>query len=258
MSAWVVDIHRKVRVDPRPVAAVIAPAASAAAADPEMAAIVASAPSLAALAAHVRCPFDAQRVLDCLAYNTDDLVRCPADALAAKRAHCFDGGMLAAALLQRLGHAPRLVFLDADDDDGHILALFSGDDGGVGAVAKSNFAALRYREPVYRTIRELVMSYFDGYFNLAGKRTLRRYSRPLCLVSGPLQGVDWENDQAGVAAVDAAIDKLPLQRLLSAAEAKRLCPVDRRSFLSGTLGTDVAGAYRGAAVAGEAAAAPAS
>jgi hypothetical protein len=66
------------------------------------------------------------------------------------------------------------------NDDDHVIAIFK-DDGHWGAVAKSNFTTLRYREPVYRSIRELIMSYFDFYFNLKGDKSLRSYSLPLDL-----------------------------------------------------------------------------
>ena len=79
-----------------------------------------------------------------------------------------------------LGHPPLLVDLEAVRDDDHVLAVFR-QRGHWGALAKSNYAGLRFREPVYRTLRELAMSYFEHYFNLNGEKTLRRYSRPVNL-----------------------------------------------------------------------------
>jgi hypothetical protein len=70
--------------------------------------------------------------------------------------------------------------LKAFNDDDHVISVFK-EDGHWGAVAKSNFTSLRYREPVYRSLRELVMSYFDFYFNIVGDKSLRSYSRPLDL-----------------------------------------------------------------------------
>jgi len=92
----------------------------------------------------------------------------------------MDGGMFAAAALRRLGHPPLIVDLSAENDDDHIIAVFR--EGKCwGAVAKSNTTVLRFREPVYRTLRELAMSYFDMYYNLNGQKTLRSYSRTIDL-----------------------------------------------------------------------------
>ena len=78
------------------------------------------------------------------------------------------------------GFPPLLLDLEAVRDDDHVLAVFRR-RGHWGAIAKSNYAGLRFREPVYRTLRELAMSYFEHYFNLAGEKTLRGYSRPVNL-----------------------------------------------------------------------------
>src|SRR5439155_793750 len=89
-------------------------------------------------------------------------------------AHCYDGALFAAAALRRLGHPPLLVNMYAERDDEHLLAVFK-QAGHWGAVAKSNFVGLRYRDPIYRTLRELVMSSFQDYFNVQGDKTLRGY-----------------------------------------------------------------------------------
>jgi len=94
-------------------------------------------------------------------------------------ANCFDGAVYAAAALETLGHPPLIVDLVAKNDDDHVIAVYRF--GGWGAIAKSNTTLLRSREPVYRSLRELVMSYFDPYFNTRGVRSLRRYSAPVNL-----------------------------------------------------------------------------
>lgn len=95
-------------------------------------------------------------------------------------AHCMEGALFAAAALRLLGHRPLLVDLEAVRDSDHVLAVYKA-NGRWGCVAKSNFAGLRGREPVYRTIRELAISYFEHYFNEAGEKTLRNYSQPVNL-----------------------------------------------------------------------------
>lgn len=106
--------------------------------------------------------------------------RSPRRVLRDRLAHCMEGAMFAAAALRVLGHPPMLLDLEAVRDDDHVLAVYR-ERGHWGAIAKSNYASLRFREPVYRTTRELVMSYFEHYHNLEGEKTLRGYSRPIRL-----------------------------------------------------------------------------
>lgn len=96
-----------------------------------------------------------------------------------RMANCFDGAIYAAAALETLGYSPLIVDMEAKNDDDHVIAVYHAD--GWGAIAKSNTTMLRSREPVYRNIRELVMSYFDCYFNIDGYRGLRTYSAPINL-----------------------------------------------------------------------------
>src|SRR5580704_17780277 len=106
--------------------------------------------------------------------------RSPRQVLRDRTAHCMEGALFGAAALRMLGHPPLLLDLEAVHDDDHVLAVFRA-RGHWGAVAKSNYSGLRYRDPVYRTLRELVMSYFEHYYNLRREKTLRNYSRPVNL-----------------------------------------------------------------------------
>jgi len=121
-----------------------------------------------------------QGFLDSIDYNPNYECRSPRWVMRKKSAHCFEGALFAAAALQFIGYRPLIVDMKAFNDDDHVIAVFK-ENGYWGAVAKSNFTTLRYREPVYRSLRELVMSYFDFYFNIAGDKSLRSYSRPLDL-----------------------------------------------------------------------------
>ena len=121
-----------------------------------------------------------QGFLDSLDYNPVYECRSPRWVIRKRSAHCFEGALFAAAALQYNGHKPLIVDLKAYNDDDHVITIFKEDDHW-GAVAKSNFTSLRYREPVYRSLRELVMSYFDFYFNLDRDKSLRSYSLPLDL-----------------------------------------------------------------------------
>src|SRR5215218_5817695 len=127
-------------------------------------------------------PVAIQTFLDGIAYSTEEIYLCPRSVLRDGKGHCYDGAVLAAAALRRLGFPPLLVELLpwVGHDDDHILAVFKV-DGRWGAVAKSNFVGLRYRDPVYSSLRELVMSYFEVFFNLKREKTLRGYTLPLDL-----------------------------------------------------------------------------
>jgi len=125
-------------------------------------------------------PAEIQRYLNRLAYDADYGARSPRWIIRERKAHCFEGAIFAAAALRQLGHPPRLVDIRSWNDDDHVIAVFK-ERGHWGAVAKSNFTGIRSREPVYGSLRELVMSYFDFYFNSIGQKTMRSYSLPLDL-----------------------------------------------------------------------------
>ncbi|HEX8984762.1 MAG TPA: hypothetical protein VF767_05000, partial [Bryobacteraceae bacterium] len=118
----------------------------------------------------LKTPEKVQRFLDCeVGYNKEPggpTCRSPRRVLRDRVAHCLEGALFGAAALRVQGRPPLLVDLEAVRDDDHVLAVFR-ERGLWGAVAKSNYAGLRYREPVYRTLRELAMSYFEQYYNLA-------------------------------------------------------------------------------------------
>ena len=98
------------------------------------------------------------------------------EVLRQRRAHCIEGAMLAAAALWVHGEPPLLMHLDCDESDyPHVVTLFRR-HGSWGAISKTNGAPLRYRDPIYRTLRELALSYFHEYSNRRGHKTLRSYS----------------------------------------------------------------------------------
>lgn len=132
----------------------------------------------------LRTPFQIQAFLDSIPYSPEDANRCPRRVLEDRQAHCLDGGLFAAAALRRLGFKPVIIDMlpTPGRDDDHVLAIFK-QNGVLGAIAKSNYVGLRYREPVYRSTRELVMSYFEAFFNSLGEKTLRAYTVPFESVS---------------------------------------------------------------------------
>lgn len=127
-----------------------------------------------------KSPAGIQKFLNETDYNPEYKTCSPRNIIISRKANCFEGALFAAAALRVMGHKPVIVDLMADNDDDHVIAIFKQNNC-FGAVAKSNTTVLRFREPVYRTLRELVMSYFDFYFNTLGEKSLRSYSVPVDL-----------------------------------------------------------------------------
>jgi hypothetical protein len=122
-------------------------------------------------------PDKIQVFLDSIDYNPNYECRSPRWVMKKRSAHCFEGALFAAAALQFMGYKPLIIDMKAVNDDDHVIAVFK-ENGFWGAVAKSNFTSLRFREPVYKSVRELIMSYFDFFFNIDGFKSLRSYSKP--------------------------------------------------------------------------------
>lgn len=187
-------------------------------------------------------PARVQEWLDRLAYRPEDRPACPRRVLEERRANCYDGALFAAAALRRLGHPPLLLDMWAVRDDDHVLAVFRR-HGCFGAVAKSNFSGLRFREPVYRSLRELVLSYFEDYFNAQGEKTLRAWSGLLDLRR--FDRLRWMFDDAPLPHISDRLDALRHRPVLTPAMARGLSPVDARSMKAGMLGVLRAGLFRG-------------
>lgn len=171
----------------------------------------------------LKTPMHVQAYLDETPYSTESIYRAPLRVVQERRAHCFDGACFAAAALMRLGQRPLLVDMLPWDDDDHVIAIFKR-GACFGSVAKSNFTGLRYREPVYRTLRELLMSYFEPFFNLASNRTLRGYTRPLDLRRFERQG--WRLHDATMDTIADALDAAPRVTLFSAPQIRAFSKVD--------------------------------
>jgi len=186
-------------------------------------------------------PFKIQAYLDSLRYPADDFNRSPLRVMTDGLANCFDGALFAAFALWRLGHPPRIVDMFADNDDDHLLALFKV-RGAWGAVAKSNYVGLRFRDPVYHSLRELVMSYFEPFYNTLGEKTLRSYTRPISLRQFDRLG--WVTEESALEVVAEHTEKAPRIPVLTTAMVRELSPVDARSYKAGRLGVVEAGLFR--------------
>lgn len=187
-------------------------------------------------------PMAIQGFLDGLVYSADPFYRCPLRVLRERKAHCFDGALFAAAMLQRLGYPPLVLdMLPNDRDDDHLLALFQR-NGHWGAVAKSNFVGLRFREPVYRTLRELVMSYFEQFYNVSRERTLRGYTRPLSLKA--YDRLSWVTNDEPLEGIARRLDEIRRYALLTPEMIGALSLIDVRSHQAGLLGANEAGLFQ--------------
>ncbi len=182
-------------------------------------------------------PAAIQEFLDRLPYVAEERDRSPLAVLQDRQCHCLDGGIFAALALRRLDRPCIILDLQPDPgaDDDHVLALFR-QAGRWGAIAKSNYAGLRFREPVYASLRELAMTYFEWYTDLERNKTLRYYTRPLDLAR--LDRFDWMWDEAGIRQVSRRLYRLKPVPLIPAECAARLSPADERAYTANTLGTD--------------------
>lgn len=177
-------------------------------------------------------PLAIQTFLDEIQYPSGERNRSVLTVLRERHGHCLDGGLFAAAALSWLGYPPMIVDLlpEPGTDDDHILAVYRV-DGRWGAVAKSNFVGLRMREPVYKSIRELVMSYFDVYFNTEGQKTLRGFTRPIQLAR--YYKWNWLTDDAGVDRLEKHLYKYHAIPLITPVMASRLQTTDPMTFKTG-------------------------
>jgi len=153
--------------------------------------------------------------------------------LSEQTAHCFEGAIFAAAALRVNGYPPLIFDLEAERDTDHVVAIYCV-DGHWGAIAKSNFTGCRYREPVYRSLRELALSYFEVYFNLRRERSLRTYSRPVDLTR--FDHLDWMTTDKPIWFIARYLFEIQHYPLIARSQAQGLHRLDDRSFRAGCLG----------------------
>jgi hypothetical protein len=187
-------------------------------------------------------PGKIQAFLDELPYSTEHIYRCPLRVLRDRVAHCFDGALFAAVTLRRLGYPPLIMdLLPNDRDDDHMLAIYKN-HGHWGAIAKSNFVGLRFREPIYRNLRELVMSYFEQFYNVEREKTLRSYTLPLNLEA--FDPLDWMTKDDFLEQIAQKLDRIRRVPVLTQPMISVLSVVDERSYRAGLMGANEAGLYK--------------
>lgn len=154
-------------------------------------------------------PAKVQDFLNTLKFNFEedgvDTIMSPLLVLRTQKAHCIEGAILGAYILSTHGYKPQVLHLKAAKGDfDHVIAIFK-QDGLWGALSKTNHSVLRYREPIYKNIHELVMSYFHEYFLNSGEKTLRKYSRPLNL---NVFENGWETSEDSLWGIDEELDNI--------------------------------------------------
>jgi len=186
-------------------------------------------------------PYKIQQFLDSIKYNCTERTLSPLLVMREKMAHCMDGGLFAAAALRHLGYSPMIVDLAAENDDDHIIAVFR--EGRCwGAVAKSNTTVLRFREPVYKSIRELAMSYFDFYYNLNGEKTLRSFSEAIDLSMFDIK--NWETTTLDLEFIGDYTYTVRHFSIVTRKQIKNLNNVPKYLFDAGFSGADMDGLFK--------------
>ena len=175
-------------------------------------------------------PYGIQRYLDSQPYHLQDTAWSPRRVLRENTSHCYEGALFGAAALRANGFPPLIIDLEAEHDTDHVIAVFK-QHGHWGAIGKSNYTGCRYREPVYRTLRELALSYFEGYFNLRRERSLRTFSNPVNLAR--FDDREWMTTEKPVWFIAEYLFTIRHTPLLNATLIKHLHRVDGRTFRAG-------------------------
>jgi hypothetical protein len=169
-----------------------------------------------------RKPSEIQQFLNSLRYRVTGGAVSPLVVERTRAANCFDGAVYAAAALETLSYPPLIVDMEAKNDDDHVIAVYHSE--GWGAIAKSNTTLLRSREPVYRSIRELVMSYFSGYFNINGYKSLRSYSVPLNL--SRFDAASWRTTEDSLDQVEDCLNNIRHYPIITGRMERKLAKAD--------------------------------
>ncbi len=172
-------------------------------------------------------PIKIQDFLDSFPINWEkdgETYMSPRLALREKKMHCLEGALLAGVALWLHGEKPLLLDLKAEGDEDHVVALYKK-NGYWGAISKTNHSTLRFRDPVYKTIRELALSYFHEYFNdKTGRKALRSYS------ANPFNikrlGTKWITSGGNLQYIAQAIDDAPHKNLFPKKNIKLLRKAD--------------------------------
>ncbi len=189
----------------------------------------------------LKTPDHIQQFVDELTYNPTNHASSPRWVMMTREGHCLEGGLFAAAALEFWGRKPLLVDLVAEDDDHHVICVYSTSTGW-GSLSKTNTTLLSGRRPFYRNIRELVMSYFDFYFNLKGKLSLYSYSDPINL--NKYNHWNWRTTDEDLENLGVSFNDLIHYEIIDQKKLKALSPVNSKLKEACFLGADPNGLYQ--------------
>ena len=199
-------------------------------------------PLLVKVFKNFKTPNDIQLYLNKLKYNSVCEFSSPEQVIKNKKANCTEGAFLGAAALRFLGFKPLVTYILASpNDDDHFLAVFKRNDCW-GAVSKSNYSVLRYREPVYKNLRELVMSYFDAYFNSIGQKTMRAYTVQVNLER--FDKYNWMTTKKDVSFIGDYFDTVKQYEVLDKRIIRSLSPVDEELLEGALMHSDRSGLFK--------------
>jgi hypothetical protein len=168
-------------------------------------------------------------------FREDGVFSSPRVVIKSGTVDCLEGALFASAVLEFHGEKPLVLDLRSSKkpfDYDHVVAVFKKDNY-FGAISKTNHAVLRYREPVYKTIRELVMSYFHEYFLNDGKKTLREYSDVFDL--NKLNHLEWRTTEKNLWEVHEVLDKIKHYPVLAPKQIKNLRKADKIEVEAGKI-----------------------
>jgi hypothetical protein len=186
-------------------------------------------------------PRKIQDHLDQLTYNCENSALSPRWVMITNEGHCFEGGLFACAALEFHGMKPLMVDLEAYNDDHHVLAVYKTNTGW-GSIAKSNTALLRARAPFYQNVRELVMSYFDFYFNTKGALSLTSFAGPIDL--NRYNHWNWRTTDADLEEMGMSFWKEKHVKLMTPAQIKKLPKVSKGVVDACFLGANPEGLFK--------------
>ncbi len=185
-------------------------------------------------------PRKIQDHLDQLNYNCENSAFSPRWVMITNEGHCFEGGLFACAALEFHGYKPLMVDLEAHNDDHHVLSVYRTQTGW-GSIAKSNTALLRGRVPFYKSMRELVMSYFDFYFNTKGELALTSYA---LINLNKYNQWDWRTTDADLEDMGISFHKEKHHRLMTPRQIRTLQKVSKPVFDACFLGANWDGLFK--------------
>ncbi|MFY7992471.1 MAG: hypothetical protein ACOVP4_04185 [Bacteriovoracaceae bacterium] len=171
---------------------------------------------------------DVHKIQDYLqktSYNPDYIIKSPRFVLAKKTAHCFEGALLAAAVLEYYGQRPHLLHFKAYNDDHHVIALYR-EGKNWGAISKTNTTMLGFRSALFPTVQSLAASYFDFYFNTKAEMSLLGYSGPVNM--NKFNSMDWRYTDQDLTKMGLQFLKLPHHEWKTKRELDKLPKVSKR------------------------------